>query len=388
MHTPDWAEQARLSPADIAVFQSCLSDIYAAAADARRWKSTVERLTRFVQTDKVNIFYVNPAHQVSDGACSSLVESDRLRYLDEWANQDELVKRMLRLPSLQVSSTETLTQSQREKESLPVFEGFYEPQGYAFMAACHWPIANGWLAALSVQHGWHEGLINSKQVARVALLAPHLQQAFRLSERIGHLEATVASQDGFLERCRAAAILCDSSGRVISVNARAQQVLIRYPEVLRIRLSRLAAASPKANAVLQRLIADPRSMDNRHCAPLLCLHSYHSDDTVECVVQEYGHPEVGSTFPGESLRLVVLRWYGETLDMDARYLKQRLELTEVEADVLARLASGASLQLIADVRGSTHETIRSYIKNLCRKLGCHSQSQLVTRAWAASTISF
>lgn len=388
MQTPDWAEQARLSSVDLAVLQNCLSDIYGAASNARRWESTVERLTRFLQTDKVNLFYVNPVRQVAKWAGTDLNASIQEHYLSEWAEKDVLIQRLVQFSAREPISTEMVTQSVSEKEALPVFEGFYEPQNYVFMAACHWPIGSGWFGVMAIQHGWQEGEIRAEQSARAALLAPYLQQAFRLSERIGRLEVTVASQDAFLERCRVAAILCDSSGHVVGANARAQQVLADYPELIRIRLSRLEAAAPKADVILQRLIADPRSMDNRRQAPLVCLRSFRTHETVECTVLEYDHPEVGPTFRADSLRLVLLRWYGDKPDMNSHYLKQRLELTEVEADVLARLASGASLQQIADARGSTHETIRSYIKNLCRKLDCHSQSQLVTKAWTVTAVPF
>ena len=80
-------------------------------------------------------------------------------------------------------------------------------------------------------------------------------------------------------------------------------------------------------------------------------------------------------------RLILLRDAQRPAVVDRHYLRRRFHLTPTEADVLARLLLGETWTAIADARGSTLETIRSYLKELRKKLNCTNQAQLVSTGW-------
>lgn len=77
----------------------------------------------------------------------------------------------------------------------------------------------------------------------------------------------------------------------------------------------------------------------------------------------------------------MLRDSRRSAQIDLHYLRRRLHLTRVEAEVLGHLMLGRDVGVIAERRGCTLATIRSYLKTLRRKLGCGSQAQLVGIGW-------
>lgn len=206
-----------------------------------------------------------------------------------------------------------------------------------------------------------------------------------LSERLQRLETRLTVKALVLDRCRIAALICDSMGQVIEINAGAERLLKDHSGLLHLRGARIEAVDARSDRALQHWIRDPQGQETPLASPVLCLASPRVESRLECSVLAYtsdGRPP----FPNRDLRLLLLRQYGETVQVDPRCLKARLGLTTTQAEVLARLAMGATLAEIAVDRGITRETIRSYVKTLTRKLNCHNQAQLVAKALATSIL--
>jgi DNA-binding CsgD family transcriptional regulator len=382
---------------ELAAFSECLQNVYAAASDPTKLPLVVSSMQRFVGTDHANVLYVSPRDIVVGGACSSLDESQRQEYLVDWSRHDHMTQRMLKYPSLTFCVSEQATFSpdavcaqvlvrMHEMQQMPVFEGFYEPNGILHQGGVHFPIREGWFAGTTIQNSPKRGPFSGQQLRRFALLIPHLQAAFRIGERIGALEAGAAAAAEVLKRCRGAALVCDRSGFIIHGNAHAQQLLGQRTDILRVRGSRLEAASIQDRDKLAGLIAGDRYGSEDQPIPCVVLRNAQGRPAIECTAMDQpGDPRsIGSG--DASLRLVILRSLSEPVSVDARHLRLRLGLTPTKADVLARLMAGACLTEIAEARGSTLETIRSYVKSLQKDLGCHSQAQLVTEGWQSIAV--
>lgn len=60
-------------------------------------------------------------------------------------------------------------------------------------------------------------------------------------------------------------------------------------------------------------------------------------------------------------------------------LRTRYRLTEAQSDVLTQLLTGACVKQIARRRDTSVNTIRTQLKDLFEKVGCHSQRELLTQ---------
>lgn len=210
-------------------------------------------------------------------------------------------------------------------------------------------------------------------------IAPHLRSALCLRERLNYLEAKAQAADQILRESRSAALICDDLGTILELNAHAELLLRRFRHLLRTQCGRLRAIEPRGNARLQRLLATP-ACSGEHAAPTVCLRNSRDHNALDCTVLEFPTERLAHRI-AEPLRIVLLRPSGEAGPIDRHYLRHRLGITRAESDVLARLMAGANPAEIAEARGSTVQTIRSYLKALRRRLGCHSQAQLVAWAW-------
>jgi len=372
-------------PDVLQALQDCLAAIYGAVLDPSQWQTVMSVLAPFLMADSVHLLHVNQTQQGAEGACSYLPDAKRFSDFKAWRAHATFSEHLLRCPPLQVISTKSLEASPQGKEAKHEVEGNSEPRGCVSMAGTHFPIADDWFVVLSLYRGSQDGFSRPEQGARLELLAPHIQQALRLSERLQRLETRLAVRALVLDRCRIAAIICDSTGQVIEINQRAWHLLMDHAGVLCVRGSRIEAMDARSDRVLQQWIRDPQVQETRRASPALCLASSRVEPRLECTVLMYtsdGRPP----FPRRDLRLLLLRQYGEIVEIDPRCLKARLGLTTSQAEVLARLAMGATLAEIAVARGNTLETIRSYVKALTRKLDCHTQAQLVAKALATSVL--
>ena len=56
------------------------------------------------------------------------------------------------------------------------------------------------------------------------------------------------------------------------------------------------------------------------------------------------------------------------------------QLTPKEKEILQQLVKGKSFKMIADVLGSTYETVRTHMKNIYAKLHVNSNTEAVSKA--------
>lgn len=68
------------------------------------------------------------------------------------------------------------------------------------------------------------------------------------------------------------------------------------------------------------------------------------------------------------------------------FLQKEFALTNRELDVLSQLVMGASLTSLARQLRVTHETARSHIKSIFRKMDVHSQAQLAVKVMGLSSV--
>lgn len=374
-----------LDPSDLQALQDCLSAIYDAVLDASQWPAVMSAVAPFLLADSVHLLHLNKTRQDAEGTCSYLPDAKQFRDVKMWRAYATFIDDLRRCPPLQVISTAPLAASAPDKQVQCVTEGDPELPGFVSMAGTHFPIDNDWFGVLVLHRGWQDGFNRPEQDARLGLLAPYIQQALCLNERVQRLEMRLAVKALVLDRCRIAAIICDSTGQVMEINERAEHLLMNHAGILCVRGSRIEAVDARSDRALQHWIRDPRGQETPPASPVLCLATPRVEPRLECTVLVYtsdGRPP----FPRRDLRLLLLRQYGETIEIDPRCLKVRLGLTTTQAEVLAHLAMGATLAEIAVARGITLETIRSYVKALTRKLDCHNQAQLVAKALATSVL--
>lgn len=180
-----------------------------------------------------------------------------------------------------------------------------------------------------------------------------------------------------------ATLVCSTDARVLWASTGAEAYL--RAGVLRLRrpAGMLWLDEPGANAALQAALARVRAGDPSPSE--LVIEAEGDEDAVWCVVIPLHVPGEGVE-PAQPTAALLLQRSDAPVAVEPRQLVDRLRLSRAEAEVVAGLMHGQDLPTIAAQRGSQLETIRGYLKSARRKLGCHTQSELVTRGWHAIAV--
>ena len=220
------------------------------------------------------------------------------------------------------------------------------------------------------------GSFTSNEVALFEYLAPHLQCAVRIQNRIAGLESGLSAATGALDRFPTGIVAVDSDAKVILTNRAADAILKRGDGLM--SRDGLRASSRHETAKLRNAIA------------AVCVQPGSGIPKPETVVRVYRpsgskpYEVLVSPLPSHSsLRsdgaaaavFIIDPEEGATLDTPT--LHQLFGLTPAEARLCIALVKGKSVEEYAHEAAISSNTARTYVKRIYSKTGARRQSELV-----------
>ena len=219
-------------------------------------------------------------------------------------------------------------------------------------------------------NGW-----GSAQLTLIERLLPHLRQFVRVRQALAAAEGLRASLTQLLDNALIGVLALDRHGSIVETNTRGLRLLQRGDSVID-RDGTLHARFPADHATLQRLLANALphwgqpvsggSMTVQRAPGTLPLTLHLSPVPHRA---DFGAPRIAA--------LVLLIDPVERPQVDPAALATTLGLTRAESHVAAALAAGYSVRDIAVATRRTQATIRVHIRSIHRKLGLHTQADLV-----------
>lgn len=211
-------------------------------------------------------------------------------------------------------------------------------------------------------------------------LSPQLKQVLKLHQLIVESRVVSRTMSRTLDGMNIAAFYVDRTGQVRYTNETGD-ALLESRHCLTLRRGCLRAVRQQSDSQLQHwikaLTAESVSSHARvGGAVRLAPSAPHSQPMTALVMpwrrrvsfgEELGPRIVAAVLVGAIARPVVR----------ARYLCNVYGLTPSEARLAAKLAQCCSLDRAADEVRITKQTSKSYLKSIFRKMGCHSQVELV-----------
>ena len=295
-------------------------------------------------------------------------------YAHHFFPHDERIPRFLRLPDSRLVHITALYTARELKTSL-TYNGLLcrDDAGDGLNIRMDGPdgLHIGWALPNSDDPlGWR-----SEQIALITQLLPHLRQFVRVRQALATAEALHSSLTHLLDHALIGVLALDRHGRIVETNARGLRILQRGDSVID-RDGTLHARFPSDHATLQRLLANALphwgrpvsggSMTVQRTPGTLPLTLHLSPVPHRA---DFGAPRIAA--------LVLLVDPVERPQIDPAFLATTFGLTRAESRVAAALAAGHSVQDIAVATHRTQATVRSHVKQLHRKLGLHTQADLV-----------
>jgi len=219
------------------------------------------------------------------------------------------------------------------------------------------------------------GSFTSNEVALFEYLAPHLQCAVRIHNRVAGLESGLTAATAALDRFPTGIVAVNSDAKVILTNRAADAILKRGDGLM--SRDGLLAASRHQTVKLRNVIAAV-SMQQHSGTPkpetVIQVHRPSGSKAFEVLVSPL--PSHSSLRRGAS-SVVFITDPEADVALDSRKLHELFRLTPAEIRLSIALVKGKSVPEYAHEAAISSNTARTHLKRIYSKTGVRRQSELV-----------
>jgi len=227
-------------------------------------------------------------------------------------------------------------------------------------------------SVLALWRPWCLGAFDNRERQLLAVIAPHLQRAFKISARLAQADLLEASLAASLDQLTHGVVLLDAQGRVQFLNRLAENI-VAARDGLSMRQGALIAARPDQAAELK--VAIQRALGTQRGAALQLVRPSGKRALTLLIAPLHVAIRTVELQPAAALVVITDPERGGVAP------KQRLidayRLTPSEAALAMGLLLGHDLAAIADESGITYETARTHLRRVLIKTGAHRQADLI-----------
>lgn len=365
---------------DDRAFVSAVEAVYSAAAAPSRWPQALQAIAECSGDVGAILIY-----QRDDGSYGTIgspsLDAARLEYdRDEWWRHDIRFARAA--PHGYFARTDAITErdiaTPEELETLPFYSEFLPRHGLKWFGAVSISPDPHVAAALSVQRSQTKPPFSDEELAVIARLGHHVENALRLGVRLINAEASQQALTDVLGRLGVGVFLLDAVGRVIFANAAAEQIsgddlvvtqgrlTARIPscqEALRVAITRASRDDAATlSAPPQRVLVPGQEPGGFLAVHILPVRALPADGVENLLIDVSAIAVVTSAQPGEPA--------------DPAVVRDLFGLTLAEARIAALIGAGLAPRNASLALGISEETARTTLKRVFAKVGVSRQSEL------------
>ncbi len=358
--------------ADWEILNELIGRIYECALDPALWNDTLARITSSLcplQWESAFLLWegIAPAH-ATFVAASGLAAGVQEMYSNVYAGRHLWSERLMRFRNGAVVDTDELVTREEFAQS-PFARDFLSPWGIGRMVAVLLDKRGSERLGLMLPGPADRDLEALKRGLRV--LAPHIQRAVRISDRIASLELAEGAAKAAAETAPFGLLSLDASLNILSANKR-----VNYYEksgAISTSGNRLAFLHPASQRKLVDLLKSQPPAG-------LAFRAHGPDGRDYPVLGARMDPQqsgaAGGIATGTALIITIGSAPGETPVVAIDRVAQWFDLTPAEARLAVAIADGLSLVDYAAQRAVTVNATRFLLKGVFRKTGVTSQAQL------------
>jgi DNA-binding CsgD family transcriptional regulator/PAS domain-containing protein len=301
-------------------------------------------------------------------AATGLAAGVQEMYTAVYAGDHPWSQRLMRYRNGSVVDTDEIM-TREEFLQTPFSRDFLQPWGIGRMVAVLLDRRGGERLGLMLPGPADRDIEMLKRGLRV--LAPHIQRAMRISDRIASLELAAGAARAAADQSPFAVFSLDDQRNILAANSRAAT----YEEagVISRADDRFSFVHPASQQKLIDLLRTP--------PPAGLAFQAISRKGNECPVlgariSPQSVPQIGGVSAGTSLIITLGSGPGETPVVEIDRVAQWFGLTPAEARLAVAIGAGRSLQDYAAERAISVNAARFLLKGIFRKTGATSQAQL------------
>lgn len=370
-------------------FPLLLDKLYAAGIDANLWPEFISALSNAFADSPVALHFADLQGKTQPlvlgvGADEKAFE-DYEQHFDAVNPYPKIALEKYR-PGTAVCAADCLPAEQAEKTE------FYND----------WMRSNGWtmhhlgavlfnddnrIGVISISPQSANASVNiQRDLEYLAALTPHITRAIELNQLQANLHAAETNIDAHLNYIQAAAFVLEESGRVISMNAQAKQLICRETVLLLDAAGRPFSIHPPSDDRLKAALATSQTGTSPGSSDIIQLWSPKTSGRFAGWVLCY--PTPAATENSLKLRLLeklspnpkrvlLVKSLATRIDIPADTIGSLFNLSPAEAKLVAALAAGQALADYAKDTGVKRNTVKSQLASTFQKLHVNSQAELL-----------
>lgn len=361
------------APAEWDVLNALIGEIYDSVLHPESWNETLARITGTLCPLSWEAAFIlwesNSPPSARFVAATGLAAGVQEIYTAVYAGNHPWSRRLMRYGNGSVVDSNDIMTREEFLET-EFFRNFLAPWGIDRMIAVLLDKRGSERLGLMLPGPGDRDVERLKRGLRV--LAPHMQRAMRISDRIATLDLAAGAARAAADAAPFAIFSLDDQLNILAANSRAA----RYEKAgfIRTAQDRFAFTHPASQKRLLDLVksADPAGLAfqtigdaDRECPVLVAR------------VTRQSAQQIGGVRLGASLIVTLGSSPGETPVVEIDRVAQWFGLTPAEARLAVALAAGDTLQDYAALRAVSLNAVRFLLKGIFRKTGATTQAQLV-----------
>ncbi len=348
--------------------------VYDAAVSPRTWPDVLRTLADMFDGCFADIFTRSHDRRHFGGLAHGLDKSDYDDlFLGFWFNRNVWGLSSPTTYAGEVASSRSLLDVDVLRRS-EIYNEYLHPRGlHEGLRLALW-VDDREIQDISILRPGSRGPFGAREVALGAVLLPHLQRAATVSRRLRRLDFARETASGDERRDRVAAFAFDAGGALFWFNAEAERLLAEGT-VLKAPRHGLEGSTPDATRQIRKAVARAVGAEgDGRAGGSVPLPMPDGASSRNLVVLPSTNP-LDWTLSRPPAAVAFTR--GPPAASASRASLQRaFALTDAEADLALRIASGQSLGAVAAASGRSRNTLRTHLARLMEKTGTHRQTQL------------
>lgn len=290
------------------------------------------------------------------------------RFMSEgWSEKDQTLKRaFLRNHAGFLGDADLFTEDELAQDE--VYRDFYRKHGLDYRAGTIIPMPIGDSVAVIVFRSGEQGPVDERIIAHMDSMRAHLARSSLIANRLGFEKARAQAEA--LQMLGLPGMVLRNSGRAFAANALFEALI---PTVFQDRMQRISIAEPAADALLANALSSLSLTQGVRSIPVPG-----TDNRVPMIVHLVPVRGAAHDLFSQATALMVVTPVDRASVPTADVLQGLFDLTPAEARVARGIGEARTISDIADIQGSSRETVRTQVKAVLEKTGLDRQQQLVS----------
>jgi DNA-binding CsgD family transcriptional regulator len=215
-------------------------------------------------------------------------------------------------------------------------------------------------------------------------LRTHAQSAMQINSHLNSLKSAIKISSHALDRLNMGVCTLGSNLKILEANSAAKEILNKgvYLSTLSGHLAGGGLPDRRLAGLLHKLSIG--AIKNSEQVRLLS-----GQPGSECLISIFPIHDADEFWWVDSSQVRYVIFIGTQLQPGKNtldFLEKEFALTNRELEVLSQLVTGGNLTSLARELQISHETARSHIKSIFRKMDVHSQAQLAVKVMGLSSV--